>query len=199
MIAAATLSFTFVLLHPFSDGNGRIHRWLIHWYLSRHGVTPPSHIIPVSAVMLSRRADYDAALESFSSPLMRLLDYELDEEGVLVVTEDSGDFYRHADLTQMVEALATWLDIAIDEEFSDELAFLLGLDIAREAVREIVDLPDRKAHALHPARAIQRRRALQPQARATLRHADGYGASGDGGRRHYSLPARLIQANQRPQ
>jgi Fic family protein len=30
IIAAAVLSFAFVYLHPFNDGNGRTHRWLVH-------------------------------------------------------------------------------------------------------------------------------------------------------------------------
>src|SRR2546421_1471792 len=36
---AAALSFGFVFIHPFEDGNGRIHRFLIHHVLARSGFT----------------------------------------------------------------------------------------------------------------------------------------------------------------
>lgn len=49
--------------HPFLDGNGRIHRFLIHDLLTRDSLTEQGLIIPVSAHMLNNMKDYDAALE----------------------------------------------------------------------------------------------------------------------------------------
>ena len=37
VIAAAILAFGFVYVHPFADGNGRIHRYLIHHVLAQRG------------------------------------------------------------------------------------------------------------------------------------------------------------------
>lgn len=142
---SATISFGFVFLHPFEDGNGRLHRYLIHNILGREHVTPKRVIIPVSAVMLARRADYDRSLEEFSRPLMELVDYELDDHGYLTVRNDTARHYRYFDATPMAEALYTWLDEAIDHELRDELLFLVGLGRARAAMQEIVDLPDRLA------------------------------------------------------
>ncbi|MFS8564213.1 MAG: Fic family protein [Rhabdochlamydiaceae bacterium] len=48
VIAAAVLSFGFVYIHPFEDGNGRIHRFLIHYALSRLGFTPEGIVFPIS-------------------------------------------------------------------------------------------------------------------------------------------------------
>ncbi|MCB9793080.1 MAG: Fic family protein [Alphaproteobacteria bacterium] len=146
VIAAAALSFGFVLIHPFNDGNGRTHRWLIHWALARQGVTPSGMVIPVSAVMLSRRAEYDQVLETFSTPLMPLVEYSVDEEGVMEVLNDTMDLYRHPDLTAMTEGLWRWLVEAVEESLAEELEFLLGLDRARERMQSIVDLPDRLLH-----------------------------------------------------
>ena len=55
VVAAAVSSFAFVFIHPFEDGNGRIHRFLIHHVLSRRGYSPPGVIFPVSAAILRDR------------------------------------------------------------------------------------------------------------------------------------------------
>jgi len=142
-LTAAVISFSFVLLHPFTDGNGRLHRWLIHWALSRLKVTSGDLVIPVSAVMLSRRREYDVALESFSTPLMKRVSYELAPDGRMTVEGDTADWYRHPDLTRMAEGLWRWLGQAVDRELPDQLRFLVSLDRARRAIQEIVDMPDR--------------------------------------------------------
>jgi Fic family protein len=38
-LAAAIIAFGFVFIHPFVDGNGRIHRFLIHHELIRKDLT----------------------------------------------------------------------------------------------------------------------------------------------------------------
>src|SRR6266545_3740857 len=50
--AAAAASFGFVFIHPFEDGNGRIHRFLVHQELASSGFTPSQLLFPVSAVMM---------------------------------------------------------------------------------------------------------------------------------------------------
>lgn len=66
VIHAAAVAYGFVFLHPFEDGNGRIHRFLIHNILARSGFTPEGVMFPVSASMLKNPADYSASLEAFS-------------------------------------------------------------------------------------------------------------------------------------
>ena len=143
VLATACVSFAFVLLHPFTDGNGRLHRWLVHWGLSRLGVTPDDMVIPVSAVMLSTRRDYDQALETFSKPLVDRVDYDIDTEGRMTVRGDTADLYRHPDLTAMAEGLWQWLNLAVDRELPAQLRFLSAMDRARRELREVVDMPDR--------------------------------------------------------
>jgi Fic family protein len=43
---AALVAFGFVFIHPFGDGNGRIHRFLIHQVLSTEGFTPSQPAVP---------------------------------------------------------------------------------------------------------------------------------------------------------
>lgn len=58
VIHAAIIAYGFVFMHPFEDGNGRIHRFLIHNILSRRGFTPSGIMFPVSAAMLKQREVY---------------------------------------------------------------------------------------------------------------------------------------------
>lgn len=143
-IHAAAIAYGFVFLHPFEDGNGRIHRFLIHNILARRGFTPPGMIFPVSAAMMNRPQDYDDSLEAFSRQLMRLVDYVLDEEGQLTVRNDTAVWYRFTDFTAQAEALFRFLSHTIDSELAPELAFLARFDRAKSAIQDIVDMPDRK-------------------------------------------------------
>ena len=49
VVHAAAIAYGFVFLHPFQDGNGRIHRFLIHNILASRGFTPQGIMFPVSA------------------------------------------------------------------------------------------------------------------------------------------------------
>jgi len=143
VVHAAAVAFGFVYLHPFEDGNGRIHRFLIHNILARRRYTPAGLIFPVSAAMLQDPAGYDAALEAFSAPLLPLLDYSLDDAGHLTVATDSSRYYRYPDLTVQTEALFGFVQRAIERDLADELRFLQHYDACKSALQAIVDLPDR--------------------------------------------------------
>lgn len=144
--AAAAVAWVFVYLHPFEDGNGRIHRFLIHHVLARRGFTPPGVILPVSAVMLSRQKDYDASLEAFSVPLLGRTDYDLDGDGRLTVRSDTLDLFRYIDCTLMAEALYDFATETVLSELPRELSYLRCYDIARAAMRHVVDLPEPNAN-----------------------------------------------------
>jgi len=145
VVAAAIAGFGFVFVHPFRDGNGRLHRWLIHHVLARSGFTPPGMIFPVSAVMLARRAEYDEALERFSRPLGALIDYELGNDGALTVHGESARHYRYFDCTAMAEALYRWTAETVRKELKTELDFLVRFRAARAEMDEVVDMPDKEA------------------------------------------------------
>lgn len=143
-IHAAAIAYGFVFLHPFEDGNGRIHRFLVHNILARREFTPPGTIIPVSAAMLENSSDYDSSLEAFSRRLMPLVDYTLDEVGRMTVRNDTATWYRYIDMTPQAEALFRFIERAIDTELVDELDFLKNYDEAKSSIKEIVDMPDRQ-------------------------------------------------------
>jgi len=141
---AAAIAYGFVFLHPFEDGNGRIHRFLIHNILARRGFTPAGIMFPVSAAMLKHRAEYEASLEAFSRPLRSLVEYSLDDEGRMSVHNDTARWYRYIDMTPQAEALFTFIEQTIDTELVEELAFLASYDESKRRIQDIVDMPDRE-------------------------------------------------------
>jgi Fic family protein len=144
VVQAGVLGFGFVYLHPFDDGNGRLHRYLVHRVLSQRGFTPSGLVLPVSAVMLADPRGYDAGLEAFSTPLMNRLRHELDARGVMTVEGDTARYYRHWDATRACEYLYGVLERTIEEDLVGELDFLRRFDQAWRDLREIVDMPDRR-------------------------------------------------------
>jgi hypothetical protein len=92
VIAAAALAFGFVYVHPFQDGNGRIHRYLIHHVLAERGFSPAGVVFPVSAAILERIGDYRLTLEDYSKRLLPVIDWEPAPDGNVHVTNDTADF-----------------------------------------------------------------------------------------------------------
>lgn len=68
VLAAAIIAFGVAFIHPFVDGNGRIHRYIIHHILARKEFTKQGVIFPVSASILDHIKDYKNILESILSP-----------------------------------------------------------------------------------------------------------------------------------
>jgi Fic family protein len=150
LVRAAIIAFSFVFIHPFEDGNGRLHRFLIHDILHRGGLMKNGLMLPVSATMLRLMGEYDKALEDYSRPLLAMADYEVDHEGRLTLlnAEQLRNYFQYPDLTTQSEYLAKTVATTIREDVSEELRFLRNYDAARTGVLEAVDLPDRKCDLL---------------------------------------------------
>jgi len=144
VVHAAAVGYGFVFIHPFEDGNGRIHRFLIHNILAMRGFTPPGIMVPVSAAMLRDQRAYDASLEAFSRPLLDLVEYRLDDEGQMTVMRDSSASYQYPDLTFQTEALFRFVEQTIERDLPEELDYLRGYDRTKRLMQGVVDLPDQK-------------------------------------------------------
>lgn len=142
---AAIMAFGFVFIHPFDDGNGRLHRFLIHDILTRANIVQEGIIIPVSAHMLNHKREYDHALENYSKPLMLRVKYikTVDGEIKVINPEEVESYFRFPDLTVQTLYLAQTINATIAEDMNSELQFLQHYDELKRALQEIVDMPDK--------------------------------------------------------
>ena len=101
-------------------------------------------IFPVSAVLYKNARLYDSMLESFSKKLLPFVDYQLADDGSMTVLNDTADFYRFINFTSIVEKFIDVVEEAIKSELLPELDYLVAWERAREKMRDIVDMPERK-------------------------------------------------------
>ncbi|PVY41232.1 Fic family protein [Pontibacter virosus] len=150
LVRATVISFGFVFIHPFEDGNGRLQRFLIHDMLVRDRVVPDGLIIPVSAHMLSHMRDYNKTLENYSIPLMRLVQYTKTASGELEVINKNEveGYFRYPDLTDQTIFLAHTIQSTITDDIPQELAFIQRYDEAKRELQQIVDMPDKELNLM---------------------------------------------------
>ena len=144
VLAAAVAAFAFVFIHPFADGNGRIHRFLMHHILATRGYSPDGIIFPVSAAILRDRRSYDEVLEAFSRPLFDFIEWRWTPDQEIVVTNETADLYRYFDATMIVEYFHDRVVDTVRRELREELGFVATFDRAFIGVRDIIDMPDRR-------------------------------------------------------
>lgn len=143
VVSAAALAFGFVYMHPFEDGNGRLHRYLIHHVLAKRGFSPPGLVFPVSSAILDRIDSYRTVLESYSRRLLPLVRWQPTDRGNVTVLNDTADFYRYFDATPHAEFLFECVARTIDVDLPAETAFLRIYDVFKFKVQQMIDMPNR--------------------------------------------------------
>lgn len=141
VIVAAVLAFGFVYIHPFADGNGRLHRYLIHHVLTARGFNPTGIVFPVSSAILERIDDYRLVLESYSERLLPFIDWEPTEKNNVRVLNDTADFYKYFDATSHVEFLFECVQKTIEKDLPEEAAFLERYDLFKSRIESYIEMP----------------------------------------------------------
>ena len=142
VLAAACAAFGFVFVHPFLDGNGRLHRFLLHHFLRLGGFTPVGAVVPVSAAMERDIARYAEVLKHYSAPRTAMLDYRLDSDADFIDVKNQPPYlYAFFDATELCEFTFACLERAIDQDLADELAYLRAYDGAHRSLTRWLDAP----------------------------------------------------------
>lgn len=153
LIKAALVSFGFVFLHPFGDGNGRLSRLLAHHSLNYNDALPDAHgtpaILPLSVAMKKDEKGYLQALESFSRKARALWD---------VTYIDGSQFdFRFASSTMIYaswsgqvasEFITACAESALEQTLVEETIYLQAYDQVFEKIDTTFDLPNRTINLL---------------------------------------------------
>src|SRR5207245_2131505 len=148
VLQAAATAFGFVYIHPFGDGNGRMHRCLIHHVLGERKFTPPGLVFPVSSVMLDRIEDYRTVLQGHSGPLMQFIEWRPTAQRNVEVLNDTADLYRYYDCTEEAEFLYACVRRTVESDLPREIDYLRRHDEAIRRIMDAVEMPDRIAENL---------------------------------------------------
>lgn len=142
VLAAALIAFGFVFIHPFEDGNGRIHRYLIHHLLSAMKFTPQGIIFPVSAAILDKIDDYRKVLENYSHLLLDFIKWRKTDSNNVEVLNETIDYYRYFDATVQAEFLFECVDYTINKIIPDEVTYLQNYDAMKTWLDDYFQMPD---------------------------------------------------------
>jgi hypothetical protein len=148
VLKAAATAFGFVYIHPFEDGNGRMHRCLIHHVLAERKFTPPGMVFPVSSVMLDRIDDYRTALQNHSGPLLPFIEWRATPGRNVEVLNDTADLYRYFDCTAAAEFLYACVRRTVEHDLPREIDYLRRHDDALRRIMDAIEMPDRLAENL---------------------------------------------------
>ncbi|MBU2534302.1 MAG: Fic family protein [Alphaproteobacteria bacterium] len=148
VLQATATAFGFVYVHPFGDGNGRVHRCLVHHVLAERKFTPSGMVFPVSSVMQDRIDDYRRTLQEHSGPLMPFIEWRSTPNRNVEVTNDTADFYRYFDATGAAEFLYGCVKRTVEQDLPREIDYLRRHDQAVRLIMERVEMPDSLAKDL---------------------------------------------------
>lgn len=141
LVMAACVSFGFVYIHPFMDGNGRLSRFLFHHALCQSGRLADGLILPVSIAMARHEDDYLSALKSFSRPARYHWDVRmLDADNFDFRFDGSASLYRYWDATECVAFGIRMAEAALSENLQQQVAFARRYDRVVKAINARFDI-----------------------------------------------------------
>lgn len=148
VLASAAIAFGFVFIHPFVDGNGRLHRYLIHHVLAKKSFTNQGVIFPVSASILDHIDDYRMVLEHYSHPLLDFITWKETDNHNIEVLNNTVDFYRYFDVTKQAEFLYDCVYDTLQRIIPQEVNYLLRYDEFKRFIDDEFEMPDKMVATL---------------------------------------------------
>lgn len=143
VLTAAIIAFGFVFIHPFTDGNGRLHRYLIHHILAQKEFAHQGIIFPISAAILNRIDEYRKVLEKHSLPLLDFIDWESTDDHNVKVNNETIDFYKYFDATPQAEFLYSCVEETIEHIIPEEVDYLNRFDQMKGYLENKFEMPDK--------------------------------------------------------
>lgn len=141
VVAGSILSFGFVFIHPFMDGNGRLSRFLFHQALCRSGQLADGLLLPISVAMKRSEDEYLASLQTFSRPARELWNLKWIDEGQYDFAFNGAPAaYRFWDATPCVEFGFKMAEQALEHDLRQETEFLADYDAVIRKIDSAFDV-----------------------------------------------------------
>ena len=153
LVKAALVSFGFVFIHPFMDGNGRLSRLLAHHTLNFKDALPDVNgspaILPLSVAMKKKEKQYLSALESFSRPACALWGVtHISDSDFVFDFKSSALVYAHWSGQKAAAFVTACAGEALEQSLIDEAVYLQSYDRAFAKIDKSYDLPDKTINLL---------------------------------------------------
>ena len=142
VLTATIIAFGFVFIHPFEDGNGRIHRYLFHHVLAEKCFVSKGLVFPVSAVILEKIEMYRKVLEHYSKPRLDFIEWRPTEKNNVEILNKTIDLYRYFDATEQAEFLFECVEETVNKTLPEEVASLKKYDLLNDFIKNYIDMPD---------------------------------------------------------
>jgi fido (protein-threonine AMPylation protein) len=141
LVCASVISFGFVYLHPFMDGNGRLSRFLFHKALFQCGELRDARLLPISVAMKRNEQAYLDALQSYSRPMRERWTVTFIDEGRYDLRFEGADsLYRFWDATTAAEFCLEMAEQTLEIDLQDETRYLTRFDVVRRGVEDLFDV-----------------------------------------------------------
>jgi len=148
VLMAALIAFGFIFIHPFEDGNGRIHRYLFHHILAEKNFVPKGLVFPISAVILKRIESYKGTLEAYSKPRLDHIQWCPTDKGNVEVLNNTIDLYQYFDATKQAEFLYACVEETVNTILPEEVQYLEKYDLLNNFIKNYIDMPDKLVNLL---------------------------------------------------
>lgn len=145
VVAAVVVAIGLVDIHPFQDGNGRLHRTLIHYVLGKKFYVG-SVIIPLSKQLLLQRTEYFSCLKAHHFSLIDTISYTMDYAGdkFVVHTPVTHPWYRFSEMTSVASFLRSVIATAIRKQLPEEVRFVEQYSVVLEDLCKTISGADPK-------------------------------------------------------
>ncbi len=128
VLAAAIVAIGFVFIHPFEDGNDRLHRYFIHNILAKKKITQQGVIFPISASILDHIDTYRKVVEAYSYPVLDYIKCKETKDHNIEVLNDTIDYYKYYDASKQAEFLYDSVEDTIKRVIPEEVNYLIKYD-----------------------------------------------------------------------
>jgi hypothetical protein len=141
IIVASIVSFGFVYIHPFMDGNGRLARFLFHQSLCQSGRLENGMLLPVSVAMKRNESEYLSTLQEYSLPSREQWSVKwIDRDQYDLKFKGNKSIYQYWDATKQVEFCYRMAEQALEIELKNETEFLVRYDKITKAIDQQFDV-----------------------------------------------------------